>query len=171
MQRSINKKIGSCLLRFTPSPSPALLTRHHYSHFPSLASSLSPNSYIPLHPSTTAFNNPALTVNSPILRNFLCSCGASLDSNRHYINRSEYFFFKDFFTRAKEAKNIEINDQHRTASWCNFLVFSLKFGVWLTTSSHVMLAEVVHSAADFANQALLAYGLSISRRAPDAIHP
>ncbi|KAL6312456.1 hypothetical protein AAG906_021672 [Vitis piasezkii] len=81
-----------------------------------------------------------------------------------------------FFTRAKEVKNIEINDQHsqravRTALWCNFLVFSLKFGVWLTTSSHVMLAEVVHSAADFANQALLAYGLSSSRRAPDAIHP
>uniref|UniRef100_A0A9I9DV22 Cation efflux protein transmembrane domain-containing protein n=1 Tax=Cucumis melo TaxID=3656 RepID=A0A9I9DV22_CUCME len=58
-----------------------------------------------------------------------------------------------------------------TALWCNFLVFSLKFGVWLATSSHVMLAEVVHSVADFANQALLAYGLSSSRRAPDAIHP
>ncbi|KAL8458849.1 hypothetical protein ACS0TY_036380 [Phlomoides rotata] len=57
------------------------------------------------------------------------------------------------------------------ALWCNFLVFSLKFGVWLSTSSHVMLAEVVHSAADFANQALLAYGLSSSRRAPDALHP
>lgn len=39
-----------------------------------------------------------------------------------------------------------------TALWCNFLVFSLKFGVWLATSSHVMLAEVVHSVADFANQ-------------------
>ncbi|KAK7861121.1 metal tolerance protein c4, partial [Quercus suber] len=23
-----------------------------------------------------------------------------------------------------------------TALWCNFLVFSLKFGVWFTTSSH-----------------------------------
>ncbi|XP_060970757.1 metal tolerance protein C4 isoform X2 [Cannabis sativa] len=34
-----------------------------------------------------------------------------------------------------------------------------------------MLAEVIHSVADFANQALLAYGLSSSRRAPDAIHP
>ncbi|XP_022953348.1 metal tolerance protein C4-like isoform X1 [Cucurbita moschata] len=34
-----------------------------------------------------------------------------------------------------------------------------------------MLAEVVHSVADFANQALLAYGLSSSRRAPDALHP
>ncbi|XP_042398877.1 metal tolerance protein C4-like isoform X1 [Zingiber officinale] len=36
--------------------------------------------------------------------------------------------------------------------WCNFLVFSLKFGMWLTTSSHVMLTEVVHSVADLANQ-------------------
>ncbi|XP_027122625.1 metal tolerance protein C4 isoform X2 [Coffea arabica] len=34
-----------------------------------------------------------------------------------------------------------------------------------------MLAEVVHSIADFLNQALLAYGLSSSKRAPDAIHP
>ncbi|XP_058113243.1 metal tolerance protein C4 [Magnolia sinica] len=58
-----------------------------------------------------------------------------------------------------------------TALWCNFLVFSLKFGVWRVTSSHVMFAEVVHSVADFANQALLAYGLSSSRRAPDALHP
>ncbi|RZB98231.1 Metal tolerance protein C4 isoform B [Glycine soja] len=84
---------------------------------------------------------------------------------------------RSFFTRAKPATtNIEFNDHHsqravKTALWCNFLVFSLKFGVWLASSSHVMLAEVVHSVADFANQALLAYGLSSSRRAPDAIHP
>ncbi|WVY91584.1 hypothetical protein V8G54_037098 [Vigna mungo] len=83
---------------------------------------------------------------------------------------------RSFFTRAKPAQNIEFNDRHsqravKTALWCNFLVFSLKFGVWLASSSHVMLAEVVHSVADFANQALLAYGLSSSRRAPDAIHP
>ena len=39
-----------------------------------------------------------------------------------------------------------------TALWCNFLVFSLKFGVWWTSSSHVIMAEVVHSVADFANQ-------------------
>ncbi|KAH7510785.1 hypothetical protein JRO89_XSUnG0250900 [Xanthoceras sorbifolium] len=58
-----------------------------------------------------------------------------------------------------------------TALCGNFLVFSLKFGVWLATSSHVMLAEAVHSIADFANQALLAYGLISSRRAPDALHP
>ncbi|GKD85579.1 metal tolerance protein C4, partial [Tanacetum coccineum] len=34
-----------------------------------------------------------------------------------------------------------------------------------------MLAEVVHSVADFANQALLLYGLNSSKRAPDALHP
>lgn len=54
---------------------------------------------------------------------------------------------------------------------CNFLVFSLKSGVWVMTTSHVMLAEAVHSLADLANQALLAYGLVSSRRAPDDLHP
>eukprot|EP01018_Ginkgo_biloba_P005882 Gb_11834 [translate_table: standard] len=39
------------------------------------------------------------------------------------------------------------------------------------TASHVMLAEAIHSVADFANQALLAYGLISSRRAPDDLHP
>ncbi|KAL4367486.1 hypothetical protein GQ457_05G025420 [Hibiscus cannabinus] len=87
-----------------------------------------------------------------------------------------YTSYHSFFTRAKPIKKIEITDQHSqravtTALWCNFLVFSLKFGVWLASSSHVMLAEMVHSLADFANQALLAYGLSSSRRAPDALHP
>ncbi|KAK4480776.1 hypothetical protein RD792_011627, partial [Penstemon davidsonii] len=80
-----------------------------------------------------------------------------------------------FLTRAKKVEKIEIEDHGQravtTALWCNFLVFSLKFGVWLSTSSHVLFAEVVHSVADFANQALLAYGLSSSRRAPDALHP
>ncbi|XP_073299221.1 metal tolerance protein C4 isoform X1 [Primulina huaijiensis] len=82
---------------------------------------------------------------------------------------------RSFLTRAKKIEPIEVDGHSQravtTALWCNFLVFSLKFGVWLSTSSHVMLAEVVHSAADFANQALLAYGLSSSRRAPDALHP
>ncbi|XP_059640922.1 metal tolerance protein C4 [Cornus florida] len=86
----------------------------------------------------------------------------------------QYSFHRGFLTRAKKIQ-IEVDDHSQqavtTALWCNFLVFSLKFGVWLTTSSHVMLAEVVHSVADFANQALLAYGLSSSRRAPDALHP
>ncbi|CAK9146083.1 unnamed protein product [Ilex paraguariensis] len=93
----------------------------------------------------------------------------SLDSNHHYS------FHRSFFTRTKKIKAIDVDDHGQravtTALWCNFLVFSLKFGVWLTSSSHVMLAEVVHSVADFANQALLAYGLSSSRRAPDALHP
>ncbi|KAK3000571.1 hypothetical protein RJ639_021981 [Escallonia herrerae] len=82
--------------------------------------------------------------------------------------------FRGFLTRAKKIK-IEVDDHGQravtTALWCNFLVFSLKFGVWLVSSSHVMLAEVVHSVADFANQVLLAYGLSSSKRAPDALHP
>ncbi|KAK4427479.1 Metal tolerance protein C4 [Sesamum alatum] len=84
-------------------------------------------------------------------------------------------FTRGLLTRAKKIERIEVDDHGQravtTALWCNFLVFSLKFGVWLSTSSHVMLAEVVHSVADFANQALLAYGLSSSRRAPDALHP
>lgn len=49
-----------------------------------------------------------------------------------------------------------------TALWCNFLVFSLKFTVWLSTSSHVMFAEVVHSVADFANQVGVNVGLCLS---------
>ncbi|KAL9275446.1 Metal tolerance protein C4-like protein [Drosera capensis] len=100
----------------------------------------------------------------------------SIRSTGH--SHQQLVFRRHFFKWSKEPKRIEISDidEHshravRTALWCNFLVFSLKFGVWLTTSSHVMLAEVVHSVADFANQVLLAYGLTSSRRAPDAIHP
>ncbi|CAN4098061.1 unnamed protein product [Withania somnifera] len=97
-------------------------------------------------------------------------------SSSVYRNSSHLFFSRGLITRAKKIKTIEVVDDHgqravTTALWCNFLVFSLKFGVWFVSSSHVMLAEVVHSIADFANQALLAYGLSRSRRAPDAIHP
>ncbi|XP_058192325.1 metal tolerance protein C4 isoform X2 [Rhododendron vialii] len=100
-------------------------------------------------------------------------------SSRQAISLASFTFDscnRSFFTRAKEIKKIEVQHDHSqravtTALWCNFLVFSLKFGVWFGTSSHVMLAEVVHSVADFANQALLAYGLSSSRRAPDALHP
>ncbi|KAL6585276.1 Metal tolerance protein C4 [Orobanche minor] len=90
-------------------------------------------------------------------------------------NHCQLYFTRSLLTRAKKIERIKVEDHGQravtTALWCNFLVFSLKFGVWLSTSSHVMLAEVVHSVADFANQALLAYGLSSSRRAPDALHP
>jgi zinc transporter 9 len=101
----------------------------------------------------------------------------ALNPHKHNHNHNHHYSsHRNFFTRPKQVKQIEIRDEHSqravtTALWCNFLVFSLKFGVWLTTSSHVMFAEVVHSVADFANQALLAYGLSSSRRAPDALHP
>ncbi|OVA15761.1 Cation efflux protein [Macleaya cordata] len=87
----------------------------------------------------------------------------------------QLLFRHGFCSKVAEVKKTEIDDPSQravtTALWANFLVFSLKFGVWWTTASHVMLAEVIHSVADFANQALLAYGLSSSRRAPDAIHP
>ncbi|KAF5202977.1 Zinc transporter [Thalictrum thalictroides] len=112
-----------------------------------------------------------------ILHNFLLVNGSKasvslipvLGSNHHYI------IHHNFYTRVAKGKQTDI-DAHsqravNTALWANFLVFSLKFGVWLLTSSHVILAEVIHSVADFANQALLAYGLSSSRRAPDALHP
>ncbi|KAJ3679466.1 hypothetical protein LUZ60_017477 [Juncus effusus] len=85
-------------------------------------------------------------------------------------------FARSYSLRVAKVKKPEFDDESsqravNTALWCNFLVFSLKFGVYLSTTSHVMLAELVHSIADFANQALLAYGLSSSRRAPDAMHP
>ncbi|XP_055829958.1 metal tolerance protein C4 isoform X2 [Solanum dulcamara] len=106
----------------------------------------------------------------------------SVNSSRNVLsssisrNSSHLFLSRGLITRAKKIKTIEVVDDHgqravTTALWCNFLVFSLKFGVWFVSSSHVMLAEVVHSVTDFANQALLAYGLSSSRRAPDALHP
>jgi divalent metal cation (Fe/Co/Zn/Cd) transporter len=47
------------------------------------------------------------------------------------------------------------------ALWCNFLVFSLKFGVWIATSSHVMLAEMIHSIADFANQVTQSFTVAV----------
>lgn len=87
----------------------------------------------------------------------------------------QYTFHHSLYTRVAKPEESDIDDHSQravtTALWANFLVFSLKFGVWLSTSSHVILAEVIHSVADFANQALLAYGLSSSRRAPDALHP
>ncbi|KAI7725196.1 hypothetical protein M8C21_016639, partial [Ambrosia artemisiifolia] len=42
-------------------------------------------------------------------------------------------------TRPKKHTKIEVDDHSQlavsTALWCNFLVFSLKFGVWIATSS------------------------------------
>uniref|UniRef100_A0A2P2ILP6 Cation efflux protein transmembrane domain-containing protein n=1 Tax=Rhizophora mucronata TaxID=61149 RepID=A0A2P2ILP6_RHIMU len=130
--------------------------------------------------------NPIFPIGSYAQSSGFLSCNRSkgfvllgflpLENDQKQQNWHQCLSHRRFFTRAKQIKKIEINDQHSqravtTALCCNFLVFSLKFGVWLSTSSHVMLAEVVHSIADFANQALLAYGLSSSRRAPDALHP
>ncbi|CAL8130357.1 unnamed protein product [Prunus armeniaca] len=143
-------------------------------------------------PKLTQNNDCSLSQNAPfsssadtLLRGLVSSSACSkrlvlLDlvssgSVVHHQHQQQHLFHRNFFTRAKQVK-IQFNDEHSqravtTALWCNFLVFSLKFGVWLSTASHVMFAEVVHSVADFANQALLAYGLSSSRRAPDALHP
>lgn len=140
-----------------------------------------------LHPTPSNHNHVPARLTAPALRSpiqlrprlLLATCShkvvsppplsKSSDSNYNYSS------YRGFITRAKKLKKLEVVDHSQravtTALWCNFLVFSLKFGVWLVTSSHVMLAEVVHSVADFANQALLAYGLSSSKRAPDALHP
>ncbi|KAK4754233.1 hypothetical protein SAY87_002337 [Trapa incisa] len=143
--------IGCCNLPHAFSPSNGLLESRSFS----------------------TFQNSSLT--NPLKRPVLFGLHRS-DAPDQQPQQHQFSSHRDFFTRAKPPQKIEISDKHSqravtTALWCNFLVFSLKFSVWLATSSHVMLAEVIHSAADFANQALLAYGLSSSRRAPDAIHP
>ncbi|KAF3430969.1 hypothetical protein FNV43_RR25699 [Rhamnella rubrinervis] len=165
-------------LRHHSSPSPNLSqfllfhysdsnpTRHHAQYHHLHGSTLSHNSAFSHSQLRCLFSVPHCSKQLLLL---------SSDAN-HYQNHHHQYFHRSFFTRAKHVKKIEVNDYHSqravtTALWCNFLVFSLKFGVWLVTSSHVLLAEVVHSIADFANQALLAYGLSSSRRAPDALHP
>lgn len=112
---------------------------------------------------------PPFSLQRPVTTDSPPATVGSNDANYRYSIR------RSFITRPKKIKKIEVDDHSQravtTALWCNFLVFSLKFGVWLATSSHVMLAEVVHSVADFANQALLLYGLNSSKRAPDALHP
>ncbi|ONK79443.1 uncharacterized protein A4U43_C01F6420 [Asparagus officinalis] len=113
---------------------------------------------------------PSLLFHGKSYRGFSPSSSSGADSSAHFMS-----FSRDYSLRVAKIKKTEFDDTSQravyTALCCNFLVFSLKFGVWFSTSSHVMLAEVVHSVADFANQALLAYGLSSSRRAPDAMHP
>ncbi|XP_059456847.1 metal tolerance protein C4 [Corylus avellana] len=147
---------------------------HHHQHQRSSFHSRTLSLFLPSHPSRHENqSNPSPFTSS---KKFLLLGWVSFDGLRRPGYHYQYASHRNFFTRAKHVKNIEISDQHSqravtTALWCNFLVFSLKFGVWLATSSHVMLAEVVHSVADFANQVLLAYGLSSSRRAPDALHP
>ncbi|KAM7476168.1 hypothetical protein LguiB_023411 [Lonicera macranthoides] len=149
-------------------------------HFNSSSSSSS-NNLLLLNSSGGHGQQGFLTSPRPLRRhvcpNFLPSHPTfpSTSTNHHHHRFYSFKFHRSFLTRAKKIKQIEVDDHGQravtTALWCNFLVFSLKFGVWLVSSSHVMLAEVVHSVADFANQALLAYGLSSSKRAPDALHP
>lgn len=108
-------------------------------------------------------------VNSSPNSNILLSSVSRKSSSCHLL------FCRGFFTRSKKIKTVDFDDHGQravaTALRCNFLVLSLKLGVWLATSSHVMLAEALHSVADIANQVLLAYGLNSSKRAPDSTHP
>ncbi|GMN48133.1 hypothetical protein TIFTF001_017307 [Ficus carica] len=164
------------------SPSRSLLLFHFSHHLTPYAPSFSSSSsFSSFSQNAASFSSSSSSSSSHLFAAADCSrrfvlvglLSPNADRHHHHFHLS---FHRNFFTRAKHVKKIEFSDQHSqravtTALWCNFLVFSLKFGVWLTTTSHVILAEVIHSAADFANQALLAYGLSSSRRAPDALHP
>lgn len=78
----------------------------------------------------------------------LCVAEYSVYYHHHTMVEPDFFFVFFLFLIVRYSSQRAVT----TALWCNFLVFSLKFGVWLATSSHVMLAEVVHSVADFANQ-------------------
>ena len=49
--------------------------------------------------------------------------------------------------------------------------FAMKLAAYLHTGSSAMFAESVHSLADTANQAILAFGIYQSKRSPDQIHP
>ncbi|KAG5619443.1 hypothetical protein H5410_019267 [Solanum commersonii] len=68
------------------------------------------------------------------------------------LSRKHLLFSRGLFTKSfNKTKAVETIDDH--------------------SSSHVILAEALHSLADIANQALLAYGLNSSKRAPDSTHP
>ncbi|KAI3986388.1 hypothetical protein MKX01_002233 [Papaver californicum] len=122
--------------------------------------------------STQSRNSSLYRVSSNELLNF-SRINSTFGGGASYNHR--LLFRHGFCSKVVDVKKTEIDEPSQravtTALWANFLVFSLKFGVWMATSSNVMLAEMIHSIADFANQALLAYGLWSSKRAPDAIHP
>lgn len=167
LSRLHRRHLSPLLIRILdPPPQPNHNNNHNHNHNHPLLS----RSYHHLRPiSDRRLLNPPFSLQRPVTPDSPPSTIISNDVNYRYsIHRS-------FITRPKKIKKIEVDDHSQravtTALWCNFLVFSLKLGVWLFTSSHVMLAETVHSVADFANQALLLYGLNSSKRAPDALHP
>lgn len=49
--------------------------------------------------------------------------------------------------------------------------FVFKLCAWITTQSHTMFAETIHSAADTINQIILAYGIHKSTQIADSDHP
>lgn len=53
----------------------------------------------------------------------------------------------------------------------DFVIGVAKFAALLLTGSTAIMAEVLHSAADFTNQGLLVIGIARSRRKPDSDYP
>lgn len=57
------------------------------------------------------------------------------------------------------------------ALWVDLVIGAAKFAAFLLTGSTAIMAEVLHSAADFTNQGLLVIGIARSRREPDTDYP
>ncbi|XP_039145174.1 metal tolerance protein C4 [Dioscorea cayenensis subsp. rotundata] len=168
----------SLFLSASPHPPPRYIIAPFFStpsRFPHCFSSTAHTHQDDSSPSPSSSSSPS-SVPGPAFDLPRFSRARSSLTRSHSSSTALIAFARQYSLRVAKVKRAEFDDDAsqravNTALCCNFLVFSLKFGVWLVTSSHVMLAEVVHSIADFANQALLAYGLSSSRRAPDALHP
>lgn len=65
-------------------------------------------------------------------------------------------------------------DSGRVVMWAiaiNGANFLGKLVAWLFTGSHAMFSEAIHSAADTANQMILAYGIKKSEANPTDTHP
>lgn len=58
-----------------------------------------------------------------------------------------------------------------TAIVINSLNFVAKGVAWVSTGSHAMFSEMIHSAADTVNQMILAYGIKTSTKTPNTDHP
>lgn len=58
-----------------------------------------------------------------------------------------------------------------TAIVINSLNFVAKSVAWVSTGSHAMFSEMIHSAADTVNQIILAYGIKTSTKTPNTDHP
>ncbi|MGB5413307.1 MAG: cation transporter, partial [Polyangiales bacterium] len=57
------------------------------------------------------------------------------------------------------------------ALFVDFVIGAAKVIAFLLTGSTAIMAEMLHSAADFTNQSLLVVGIVRSRRQPDSDYP